>query len=97
MQQLTIAISGMSCGGCVSAVRKALGAIPGLHVDAVTVGSATVSYDAARTTPAAIAKAVRATGFEPAIAGDRVAAGAVGAVSSGNDHRGASGGGSCCS
>jgi copper chaperone len=50
MQQTTIAISGMTCGGCVSAVRKALGAVPGVHVDAVTVGSASVSYDVSRTT-----------------------------------------------
>ncbi|MDZ4865101.1 MAG: heavy-metal-associated domain-containing protein [Gemmatimonadota bacterium] len=64
MQHLTMAISGMSCGGCVSTVRKALDAIPGTHADAVTVGSATVSYDEQRTTPAAIAQAVRDAGYD---------------------------------
>jgi hypothetical protein len=36
MQQLTMAISGMSCGGCVTNVRKALVALSGTHVDSVT-------------------------------------------------------------
>ena len=65
MQQLTTSISGMSCGGCVSNVRKALESLPGVHVDAASVGSATVSYDEARTTPAAIAQAIRDAGYEP--------------------------------
>ena len=65
MQHLTMAISGMSCGGCVSTVRKALDAVPGAHADAVAVGSATISYDEQRTTPEAIAKAVRGSGYEP--------------------------------
>jgi copper chaperone len=51
MEHVTLAISGMSCGGCVSKVSNALTTIPGVQVDAVTVGSATVSYDNARTTP----------------------------------------------
>ena len=58
MQQTTMAIAGMSCGGCVSAVQKALRAVPGARVDDVTVGSATVSYDASLTNPAALAQAV---------------------------------------
>lgn len=78
MQQVTIGIAGMSCGGCVSTVRKALDALPGTRVDAVTVGSATVSYDAAQTTPAAIAQVVRDAGYEPIKAGEPVATGAAG-------------------
>lgn len=65
MQQATIAIAGMSCGGCVSAVQKALGAVAGARVDDVTVGSAAVSYDASRTNPAALAQAVRGAGYRP--------------------------------
>lgn len=68
MQQLTMAISGMTCGGCVSAVRKALGTVPGVRIDEVTVGSATISYEATRTTPAAIAQVVRDAGYEPVTA-----------------------------
>ncbi len=77
MEQMTLTISGMSCGGCVTNVRKALGAIPSTRVDAVAVGSATVSYDASRTTPAAIAQAVRDAGYELATDGVPVAVGAV--------------------
>lgn len=83
MQQVTIGISGMSCGGCVSSVRKALEAVPGTHVDAVTVGSATVSYDASPTTSAAIDHAIRDAGYEPIAAGTPVAPGAVGSCGCG--------------
>ena len=38
MQQTTMAIAGMTCGGCVSAVQKALRAVPGAPVDDVTGG-----------------------------------------------------------
>ena len=69
MRQITMAIGGMSCGSCVRAVREVLRAVPGTRVDAVTVGSATVSYDPSRTTPAAIAEAVRRAGYQPAAAG----------------------------
>ncbi|MEO8623742.1 MAG: heavy-metal-associated domain-containing protein [bacterium] len=82
MQQLTMAISGMSCGGCVTRVRNALGALAGTHLNAVTVGSATVTYDDSRTTPAAIAQAVTAAGYEvvdsPALVGAAVGAGNAG-------------------
>lgn len=69
MQQHTLAISGMSCGGCVNAVGKALSAVPGTQVDAVAVGSATVSYDTGLTTVAALEQAVRDAGFDLDTAG----------------------------
>ncbi|MBI3566981.1 MAG: heavy-metal-associated domain-containing protein [Gemmatimonadetes bacterium] len=65
MQQLTTAITGMSCGHCVMHVRKELEKVPGAKVDSVTIGSATVSYDEAQTTAAAILQAVRNAGYEP--------------------------------
>ena len=83
MQQFKMTIDGMSCGGCVSTVEKALRAVPGIRVDAVNVGSATVSYDATRTTPAAIAQAVTDAGYEPLDAGTPVTAGASRATSGG--------------
>jgi copper chaperone CopZ len=58
MQRLRMAISGMSCGGCVTYVRNALGALSDTHLDAVSVESATVTYDELHTTPATIAQAV---------------------------------------
>lgn len=63
MQTLTLAISGMSCGGCVGRVSSALKQVPGVRVDAVAVGSATVSYDPSKTSPVAIAAAVNAAGY----------------------------------
>jgi copper chaperone CopZ len=89
MQQLTMAISGMSCGGCVTKVRNALGALSGTRIDSVTVGSATVTYDESQTTPAAIAQAVTDAGYDvldsPALVGAAVGAGKAG-----------TGGGCCC-
>lgn len=83
-----MAISGMSCGGCVTNVRKALGALSGTRVDAVTVGSATVTYDESQTTPAAIAQAVADAGYQPV--DSPALAAAVGAGKAGT------GGGCCC-
>lgn len=80
MEQMTMEISGMSCGSCVGAVRKALDAVPGAHADTVAVGSATISYDDTRTSPEAIAEAVRASGYEPSTGGTPSAATKVGAV-----------------
>ena len=95
MQQTTIAIAGMTCGGCVSAVQSALRAVAGARVDDVTVGSATVSYDASRTNQAALAQAVRDAGYRPLGSAIPVAAGSTGAAGGccgGNSN----GGGSCC-
>ena len=97
MQKFTMAIAGMTCGGCVSAVTRALRAVPGTRVDAVTVGSATVSYDAARTNPLALGQAVRSAGYEPAIAGVLVPAGPTVAAGSGCCGGGSSSAGGCCS
>ena len=65
MRQITMAIDGMSCDGCVRAVARAIDVVPGARVDAVAVGSATVRYDPSRTSPAAIAQAIRAAGYRP--------------------------------
>ena len=54
ISQITIPIRGMSCGGCVRNVQRALGAVPGVHVNTISVGSATVSFDAAVTDRRAI-------------------------------------------
>jgi copper chaperone len=63
MRQIVMTIDGMSCGECVSAVRKALGAVPGTCLDEVSVGSATVSYDVSIASPAAIADAIGNAGY----------------------------------
>ncbi len=45
-QTATLAITGMTCGHCVAAVRKALDTVPGVSDAAVSVGSATFAVDA---------------------------------------------------
>lgn len=45
--ETTISISGMSCGHCVTAVRKALQSVPGVTITAVTIGSAAVEHESA--------------------------------------------------
>jgi copper chaperone CopZ len=47
--QLTI--QGMSCGHCVRSVRNALASVPGVEVNDVQIGTATVETDG---TPASI-------------------------------------------
>lgn len=65
MERISISIGGMSCGGCVNNVRKALATIPGVEVHQVKVGSATVAYDPAVVTPEAIREAVTRAGYQP--------------------------------
>jgi len=72
MEQTSLSIDGMSCGHCIAHVRKALAALPGVHVDDVAVGSATIHYDAGAATPEDIAKAVTSAGY--AVRAQRTAA-----------------------
>lgn len=65
-ETFTLPIGGMSCTHCVRAVHTALAEVPGAQVAHVDVGSATVRYDPARTSPAVIAEAVRDAGYDPA-------------------------------
>ena len=65
MERITISISGMSCGGCVSSVRNALARLPGVEVEQVEIGTAVVSYDPGVTTPESINSAIVKAGFEP--------------------------------
>lgn len=64
MERLGMKIQGMSCGHCVGAVTGALKKIDGVTVDEVKIGSATMTYDPARTSPAAIAQAIDDAGYE---------------------------------
>jgi copper chaperone CopZ len=63
MERLTLAIDGMSCGHCVARVKQTLAAAPGVQVENVSIGSASLAYDAAASTPARIAAAVSAAGY----------------------------------
>jgi len=66
MQELTIAVKGMSCGGCVKSVTRVLEALPGVENVQVSLeqASATLRHDPALSTEDAIRGAVREAGFE---------------------------------
>jgi copper chaperone len=63
MTEIQIAISGMTCGHCVSRVSKALSALPGVRVDSVEVGSARVAYEAGAISRESVLAAVRDLGY----------------------------------
>ena len=56
MEQKALAIDNMSCGHCVTRVRKTLEALPGVTVTDVQVGSARLAVQE----PAVLANAIRA-------------------------------------
>ena len=64
MKQLKLEVTGMSCGHCVGAVREALAAVPGVKVDNVSIGSASVSFDESKTTVGDLVDAVSDAGYE---------------------------------
>ncbi|MEQ1564317.1 MAG: heavy-metal-associated domain-containing protein [Myxococcota bacterium] len=63
--KLSLGIDGMKCGNCSSKVTAAISAVPGVIAVVVSheTGEARVAYDAAKTTPDALKKAVTDTGF----------------------------------
>lgn len=63
MKSTTLHIEGMSCGHCLNAVNKALGALTGVSVESVQMGRAAVRYDESVTSAEAIAGAVTDAGY----------------------------------
>jgi len=57
-------IAGMSCGHCVTSVKKELATLAHLTVEDVQIGKALVRYDDALVTPAEIADAIERAGYE---------------------------------
>lgn len=68
MENITLAVSGMTCMGCVSSVKRVLASIPGVASAEVTLqpGQATVSFDPARTSRESISSAIRDAGYDVA-------------------------------
>lgn len=62
--QIKLEVSGMSCGHCVSAVREALSALPGVKVEDVQIGSATVTFDDEKAKVGDLVDAVYDAGYE---------------------------------
>lgn len=66
MEKLNLTVHGMSCGGCVSGVTKALEAVPGVsHID-VTLdgGKVALDYDPHQAGLELVKAAIREAGFE---------------------------------
>jgi len=63
MSKTILHIEGMTCGHCLNAVNKALGALPSVTIEQVRIGRAEVSHDAAVTDAAAIVQAVENAGY----------------------------------
>lgn len=63
MSKVSMQISGMTCGHCVSSVKKALEAVPGVSVETVALGSAVVEYDPNAVTTDTIRQAVEDEGY----------------------------------
>jgi copper chaperone len=66
METTTIKVDGMSCGGCTASVTKVLTELPGVvRVEVVLEpGQATVEFDAALVSRAALCAAIDDAGFE---------------------------------
>jgi len=78
----TLTVQGMTCGGCVGAVKVQLKRTEGVTAYEVSLekAEAEVSYDPARITPEKIAESVSKTGFKASVkktAGEKGADGAV--------------------
>ncbi len=67
MKTIKLDITGMNCSHCVAAVAKAL-TEAGAGPVQVEIGSATVSYDPARTSPQTLVDAVLDAGYSASLA-----------------------------
>lgn len=68
MQDITLDVRGMSCGGCVNSVRQVLMELPGVEEVEVVLetGKVSVHYDPNRVDVAAIKAAIADAGYEVA-------------------------------
>lgn len=64
MEKADFVIRGMGCGGCVSKVSATLASLPGVVVENVKLGTATVLIDPAKTTSKRLVEAIAAVGFD---------------------------------
>lgn len=70
---MELEIDGMSCEACAGVIKNSLMEAPGVaeaEVDYPT-GHAVVRYDAAKTDPAKLVEAVKASGYQAALAASR--------------------------
>ncbi len=68
MEHLNLTIEGMSCDHCRSAVRGRLERTPGVQVEQVEIGSATIQFDPATTSVDDIENAIADEGYTAFVA-----------------------------
>ena len=70
MQNVTLKIDGMTCGGCVKSVTRVLSELDGVAQTDVSLekAQAVVSFDENKVQPAALVDAVEDAGFDAAVA-----------------------------
>lgn len=64
MKDITLAISGMSCGHCLNAVNKAVAAVPGVEIRSVQMGRVEVRVPDASNADQAVKAAVENAGYK---------------------------------
>ena len=66
MENVTLNVTGMTCGHCVKAVEGSVGAVNGVTEVAVSLadGQVTVAYDAAQVSVAQIKETIEDQGFD---------------------------------
>lgn len=64
MPRTTLAIEGMHCSHCLSAVRGALSNTPGVRVEDVQLGSATIDFDPRQVSLGDLIDALEEVGYE---------------------------------
>jgi copper chaperone len=68
VEQITLAVAGMTCGHCVAAVRKAAAAVPGVTVHDVQIGRVDATLDPALTSAAVLTAAIAEEGYAAVVA-----------------------------
>jgi copper chaperone len=68
VERLNLTIEGMSCEHCLRAVRGRLERTPGIAVETVEIGAATVRYDPAKTSVDEIEEAIADEGYTAFVA-----------------------------
>lgn len=66
MESITIGIEGMTCGGCVASVQRALKQLDGVEKVDVSLAQheAVIEYVPGRVNPATLRSAIEGAGFE---------------------------------
>lgn len=68
MQTIELHIDNMHCGGCASNVKRVLQNLPGVEVQNVAVGSASLRVDPEQTPPQRVVEQLTEAGFPARVA-----------------------------